>query len=284
MNITKLLQCKSNKDTKWYTDAFTVLINYYYGLTDISVNSKHIDILGRGLNCIINDLNRIPTETDIQIMENNINDSTSKVNSMASDFISNNTVIIYEILQNWFQQIYLIIENEKSRNSTSDKYTIESLLLDCNNNNKNTKWYTDAFTILINYFIDLTEINVNSTHINKIGQALNCIINDSNRIPTNNDIMIMDYNVKFEKNHGTTNVLRMANEFINTNKEILNDIIGYWLKYRNDANPKSYITDDIYEWDEGFYNITGHCLKLHKRRDKKWYLIAYHNLSNYKLR
>ena len=33
MNIEKLIQkCKNNKNTKWYTYAFNILLNYYHSL------------------------------------------------------------------------------------------------------------------------------------------------------------------------------------------------------------------------------------------------------------
>ena len=61
------------------------------------VELKHINTIGIVLNCIINDLNQIPTENDIQNMQNNINNSTSKVRSMAGDYIRNS----YEKIKRW---------------------------------------------------------------------------------------------------------------------------------------------------------------------------------------
>ena len=102
IHVKNLLKtCNSKKTPKWYSDAFGVLINYYIDLLDITVDSNHINLLGQVLNCIINDLNQIPTETDLQNMQTNINSSTSNVKSMASGFININYVIIYEILQYW---------------------------------------------------------------------------------------------------------------------------------------------------------------------------------------
>ena len=36
------------------------------------------------------------------------------------------------------------------------------------------------------------------------------------------------------------------------------------------------------EWDIGFHELFGHCFK--PERNKQWYLIAYHNLSNYHIK
>ena len=41
IHVNNLLKtCNSNKTTKWYTDAFGVLINYYIDLLDITVDSN----------------------------------------------------------------------------------------------------------------------------------------------------------------------------------------------------------------------------------------------------
>ena len=65
---------------------------------DPVVNTEHINTIGQALNCIINDLNWIPTENGIQIMQNNMNNGTSKVQSMAGGYINNDYKIINDII------------------------------------------------------------------------------------------------------------------------------------------------------------------------------------------
>ena len=170
---------------------------------------------------------------------------------------------------------------------------IIELIRNCNNNNnKSTKWYTKAFGILIDYYNSFINYNIKlrSKQINIIGQALNCIINNLNRIPTKNDIQNMDYNMNFHLNNGTSNILIMASEFIKNKYVILNDIVQYWVKHRdiiieetssNSTSQESYSTDEsLPEWDENGDDIRKHCSKT-KNRDKRWYLIAYYNLLKY---
>ena len=168
---------------------------------------------------------------------------------------------------------------------------IEKLIEKCKNN-KNTKWYTYAFNILLNYYNSLkNNSTINSKHINTIGQALNCIINDLNRIPTDFDIQNMKYNMNFKLNNGTSNVLSMASGFINRNHVIINDLIEFWVKHRynivketssnSSTNQETYSSDDLLsEWSTEYDDLVNHCMD-HKKRDKKWYLISYYNLSNY---
>ena len=139
---------------------------------------------------------------------------------------------------------------------------ITDLVRNCNNN-KNTKWYTKAFEILIDYYNYLKNynINVNSKHINIIGQAFNCIINDLNRILIKTDIQNMDYNMNSHLNNGTSNIVVMAGEFIKKNHDVLNEIVEYWVKHRDiiieetsntSTNQESYSSDEsLPEWGTG---------------------------------
>ena len=71
-----------------------------------------------------------------------------------------------------------------------NKLKIEQLIQDCNNK-KDTNWYANAFTVLINYYYNLLEKhgnNVNIQQINTMGQALNCIICDIKLIPSDMDV------------------------------------------------------------------------------------------------
>ena len=50
INITDLVRnCNNKKNTKWYTKAFEILIDYYNYLKNYNknVNSKHINIIGQ---------------------------------------------------------------------------------------------------------------------------------------------------------------------------------------------------------------------------------------------
>ena len=84
---------------------------------------------------------------DIQNMKYNMNNSTSNVQSMASDYIRNNYVIINDIIQYWLNN-----RDTSQESYSSDKMNIEKLIGECKNN-KTTKWYINAFKIFIDYYI-----------------------------------------------------------------------------------------------------------------------------------
>ena len=133
--------------------------------------------------------------------------------------------------------------------------------------------YITAFQILIEYyyFIKHNSNSINSDHINTIGQVLNCIINDESRIPTENDF----HNMANKMNNHTSNVLMKASKFLTNNHAIISEIIQFWVYYRTNLNDEL-----LPEWSTEYDDLINYCMN-NKKRDKKWYLIAYHNLSNY---
>ena len=150
IHVKNLLKtCNSNKTTEWYTDAFDVLINYYFDLLEITVDSNHINLLGQVLNCIICGINLIPSEMDIKNMDYNINFDknlgNSKLMKMARGYIDNNKPIIKEIIQYWINHRALF-KQEEWRNKKNSIGNIYNLLMQCNSN-KTTGWYTDAYNI-----------------------------------------------------------------------------------------------------------------------------------------
>ena len=95
MKIEQLIQdCNDKRDTNWYTNAFTVLINYYYNLLEKygnNVNIQQINTMGQALNCIICGIKLIPSDMDVDNIYRSIdvtkNQVKSKVLRMASDFV-----------------------------------------------------------------------------------------------------------------------------------------------------------------------------------------------------
>ena len=138
---------------------------------------------------------------------------------------------------------------------------IEKLIQKCKSN-KDTKWYIKAFQILINYYFNLknNSNNVHTEHINIIGQALNCIITDSNRIPTDNDIHKMQHNM----NNSYSSVQSIAGGYINNNYKIINDIIQYWLRHRD--NNRQHYHHNTYDTD--ILDVSKFCAK---RKNQDWY-------------
>ena len=202
-------------------------------------------------------------------MKYQMQDPTSNVLRMANKFLKNGYNIIHEIIQFW------VINKDTSTNQNSQSsvtINIENLLAQCKIN-KTSKMYTTAFQILIEYyyFIKYNSDGINSNHINTIGQVLNCIINDESRIPTENDF----HNMANKMNNHTSNVLMKASEFLTNNHAIISEIIQFWVYYRTNLNDEL-----LPEWSTEYDDLINYCMN-NKKRDKKWYLIAYHNLSIY---
>ena len=76
-------------------------------------------------------------------------------------------------------------------------------------------------------------------------------------------------------NNHTSNVLMKASEFLTNNHAIISEIIQFWVYYRTNLNDEL-----LPEWSTEPDDLINHYMN-NKKRDKKWYLIAYHNLSIY---
>ena len=128
------LNCIQNKNKKWYINAFKQLITYYKYVRNNRTTMKELNIIGLALNCIFNDLNRIPTEFDMQSMDNNTRNGTCDVQRIASDYLINNYDIIQEIISFWSTQLHLFNMNNPHLNS--HKKHSHSKLHKMNNNNR----------------------------------------------------------------------------------------------------------------------------------------------------
>ena len=183
MHIEKLIKkCKSNKDTKWYIKAFQILINYYFNLKNNSnnINSEHINIIGQALNCIITDSNRIPTDNDIHKMQHNMNNSYSRVQSIAGGYINNNHKIINDIIQYWLRHS----DNNRQHHHHN---TYDTDILDVSKfcaKRKNQDWYNEGWNLLVSIH---SKIHNNLLSKNEgysaIGKLLNCLVNFTNIDP-----------------------------------------------------------------------------------------------------
>ena len=128
------LNCIQNKNKKWYINAFKQLITYYKYVRNNRTTMKELNIIGLALNCIFNDLNRIPTEFDMKSMDNNTRNGTCDVQRIASDYLINNYDIIQEIISFWSTQLHLFNMNNPHLNS--HKKHSHSKLHKMNNNNR----------------------------------------------------------------------------------------------------------------------------------------------------